>query len=115
MEEEQDWQIEAEAVIRDVQPHVRNIHVSSVSPSDRGIYLNVTTIEDLHFCVLLGPAGFQVVGNQHNCDSLANSNQVTYETPYALLSSISPLYDQSFGNLLLKKLNEISGQSATDR
>lgn len=115
MEEEQDWQAEGEAVIRDVQPHVTSIHVSQVTPSGRGVYLNITTIEDLRFCVLLGPAGFQVVGNEHDCTSLATTNQISYETPYALLSSISPSYDQSFGNLLMKKLNELSQQSATDR
>lgn len=106
MDGEIDWLTEAEAVIIDVQAHTKSIQVSSLPPPSTGIFLNITTIENQKFCVLLGPSGFKVVGDAHNNTSLESTNQVFFETPYALLSRISPSYSQSFGNLLINKLNE---------
>lgn len=106
MEGEIDWLTEAEAVTVDVQAHTKSIEVSSLPPPSTGILLNITTIEDEKYCVLLGPSGFKVVGRAHNNTALESTNQDFFETPYALLSSISQSYSQSFGNLLIKKLND---------
>lgn len=108
--EKPDWDGEAAAVIQDVRAHVKKIQVSAVPPPSRGIYINITTLENQPFCVLLGPSGFKIVGKIHDDVSLENSNIMFYETPYSLLSSVSPSYDQSFGNLLVKKLNELNSQ-----
>ncbi|KAG8265976.1 hypothetical protein J6590_081744 [Homalodisca vitripennis] len=45
MEEDQDWDAEAVAVIKDIKPHVKDIRVSSVVPASKGICLNITTLE----------------------------------------------------------------------
>lgn len=111
MEEEQDWQAEAKAVIQDVQPHVKKIEVATLTPSGCGIVLNLTTIEDQNFSVLLSPAGFSVIGNEHNSDSQKNRNERAYESQYALLIALSPLYQMSFGNLLREKLTKLSKET----
>ncbi|KAG8319629.1 GSK3-beta interaction protein [Homalodisca vitripennis] len=114
MEEDQDWDAEAVAVIKDIKPHVKDIRVSSVVPASKGICLNITTLEGQDLCVLLGPSGFSLVGKVHDNVSLDQTNQVFYETPYAFLSSVSPSYNQSFGNLLIKKLNELKEASLNE-
>ncbi|XP_054269570.1 GSK3B-interacting protein [Macrosteles quadrilineatus] len=108
--EEPDWEAEAAAVIQDVRAHVKNIQLSAVPLPSRGVYINITTLESQRLCVLLGPSGFQVVGNAYDDISLENLNCRFYETPYSLLSAVSPSYDQSFGNLLVKKLNELNSR-----
>uniref|UniRef100_A0A1B6LC20 GSKIP domain-containing protein n=1 Tax=Graphocephala atropunctata TaxID=36148 RepID=A0A1B6LC20_9HEMI len=110
MEEDQDWETEAVAVIKDIEAHVKVIQVSTMDPTSKGICLNVTTLEGRELCVLLGPSGFSLVGNAHDEVSVHHNDQVFYETPYSFLHSVSPSYDQSFGNLLMKKLNKLTEQ-----
>lgn len=106
MDKEVDWVKEALDVIYDVRAHVKNMHMTDKLMSSCGMYMNVTTKEGQEFCVHLCPAGFQVVGLKIDCKDLEDNNPETYETPYAFLNKVSPSYRQSFGNLLVQKLNE---------
>ena len=102
------WKLEAEAVINDVKNHVRSFTVSEkLKSTNRYIYLNLTTLEDLEFCIQLSAAGFVIVGKRH--DETSNKGDLYFETPYSLLDFVSPQYRNSFGNSLLSKLNQLDG------
>lgn len=104
--DEEQWRLEAQAVINDVKKHVQDLRVSErLISTNRVIYLNLTTLEDLRFCVELSAAGFAIVGNRH--DDTSNSSDERFETPYSLLDFVSPRYRNSFGNSLLDKLKEL--------
>ncbi|XP_043471254.1 GSK3-beta interaction protein [Leptopilina heterotoma] len=99
------WKLEAQSVINDVKNHVTDFVLSEKFQStNTEIFLNLTTLENLKFCVKLTAAGFCVVGNQHD-DMSNNMNTMYFETPYSLLDFLSPMYRNSFGNSLLNKLN----------
>lgn len=103
------WQVEAQAVISDVKNHVLDIKVSDeikLRSSNQTVYLNLTTLENLKFCVRLSSSGFSIVANQH--DLITNGDAEDFETIYGLLNSISPKFRESFGNNLLDKLKAIS-------
>ncbi|XP_076226525.1 GSK3-beta interaction protein [Nomia melanderi] len=107
--DEEQWKLEAQAVINDVKQHVTDIKLSEVLRStNQFIYLNLTTLEGLKFCVELSGAGFTIVGNQH--DDKSNVGNQRFETPYSLLDSVSPQYRNSFGNCLLDKLQKLSDE-----
>lgn len=111
------WRSEALAVIEDIKQFVTEIHISQVLPCDEnGIYLNLETKENASLTVELSSAGFRVCG--HRYDSLeADENcctenpiklNVYYETPYALLDSISPAYRNSFSSELAQRLSRLT-------
>jgi hypothetical protein len=103
------WKTEAAGVIQDIQQHVQNICISeTIQSTNQCIYLNVTTMEGIHCCVELSASGFKIVGNAY--DYKAELPNRHFETPYALLNHISPSFSNSFGNLLLKKLEHIQTQ-----
>ena len=105
--EAEQWKIEAQAFINDVKNHVRNFSVSEkLQNTNSNIYLNLTTLEDLKFCVQLSAAGFFIVGHQH--DDTSKKGGEYFETPYALLDFISPQYRNSFSKSLFDKLNKLS-------
>lgn len=105
-------------VIADISNYVKQIDISSDLPcDDNGVYLNLETQEGASLTVELSCAGFRVCGYQFNKieeDPLSTSNKtnviplnVYYETPYALLDSISPAYRDSFSNELAQRLQEL--------
>ncbi|XP_011196753.1 GSK3-beta interaction protein [Zeugodacus cucurbitae] len=104
------WEEEAAAIIKDVNPHVALIEISRQLPSNESkVYLNVRTIEGQDYCVQVSSIGFRVVGNAFNSiddgkEEINEEEDVVYETPYALLDKISPSYVESFGNQLCKQL-----------
>ncbi|EFN83206.1 GSK3-beta interaction protein [Harpegnathos saltator] len=103
--DEEQWQLEAQAVINDVKTHVRNIKVSErLINTNKVIYLNLTTLEGLRLCIELSASGFTIVGNRH--DDTSNMGNEHFETPYSLLEYVSPRYRESFGLSLLNKLKE---------
>lgn len=107
--DKEQWKLEAGHVIADVKQHVTDIAVSEkLQCSNQFIYLNLTTLEGLQFCVELSSAGFSVVGNRYD-DAPATGNQ-HFETPYSLLDFISPQYRNSFGNSLLAKLKKLNDE-----
>jgi hypothetical protein len=100
------WKTEAAAVIQDIQEHVRNIVISDrIRSTNQCIYLNVTTVEGVQYCIELSSSGFRIAGHAYD-DKTELSNRY-FETPYALLNHISPSYTISFGNSLLKKLEDV--------
>lgn len=88
------WREEAEAVIADISSMVNSITISSILPCDEsGIYLNVETKENSSFTIEMSTAGFRVCGNQLDLiEENDDQEKIYYETPYALLDSISPAY-----------------------
>lgn len=108
--DKEQWRLEAQAVINDVRKHVQDFRVSErLISTNQLIYLNLTTLEGLQFCVEMSAAGFTIIGNQHDDRSNMGDNQ-RFETPYSLLNFVSPQYRSSFGNLLLDKLKELNDQ-----
>lgn len=103
--DEENWKIEAQAVINDIKSHVKQIIISDkIKSTNQKIVLNLTTLEDELFCIELSGFGFRVLGKGYDS---SNNNGEYFETPYSLLNSLSPLFQQSFGNELLKKLNDL--------
>ncbi|XP_063982038.1 GSK3-beta interaction protein [Diachasmimorpha longicaudata] len=101
------WRIEAQAIINDVRCHVKDIKISeTLKSTNSSIHLNVTTLEDLRFCIQVSLEGFKITGNDH--DVITNTEAQVFETPYSLLDSISPMYRESFGHCLTAKLNKLS-------
>lgn len=103
------WQEEAAGVINDIKTNVNEILISTkLQTTNSCVYLNVTTFEERKLCIKLSADGFDIVGHSYDSDNLKLvTNRQIYETPYALLSDISPLYIQSFGNSLINALNGI--------
>ena len=57
--DEQEWHVEAAAVIQDVKECVAHMSVASLSASNSAIYFNLTTKEHNHYCVELTASGFR--------------------------------------------------------
>lgn len=103
---EDSWKEEASAVIKDIQNHVKMIDVSkTLANCNNAIYLNLLTFEDKEYCIELTGAGFTIVGEKFDSNNI--STEIYYETPYSLLNNLSTGYQQSFGNELALKLNNL--------
>ena len=101
-----EWKVEALAVIHDVQDNVHEIKVAdNPGEGDQQVYMNLTTKEMVCYCVELTAQGFRIVGNAYNKTDI--NTEEYYETPYALLNKLSPLYMQAFGDSLASKLQLI--------
>lgn len=106
MEKPLDWIAEAKSVIESERSLLNFIDISSMIVSN-GVYLNIETLENQQFCVLLNNQGFRVVAKVFDQDT--NISQTCYETHFALLSNISKGYSQRFNELVFIKLNDIAG------
>lgn len=106
-----DWIEEATGVIKDVNPFVSEIVIShklKVPDNGTGVLINVETREGKRHTVLLCDSGFKVVANDYDqINKEIEDLNIFFETPYALLQSISPSYNQQFGKLLAEKLEQL--------
>ncbi|CAF4953873.1 unnamed protein product [Pieris macdunnoughi] len=103
------WPKEAEAAINDIKKHVKTACISTaLKNTNQCVYLNLTTLEDLNYCIEMSAAGFRVVGRKYDDTNLATIENMNYETPYALLNSISQKYRESFGGELMNKLLDLA-------
>ena len=101
------WKTEAGAVIKDVGNHVKHLAISEKLEScNTNIFLNLTTKEDQKYTIEQSACGFQIVGLDHDSVSLTPNDY--FETPYALLDSLSPEYRKSFGTDLMAKLSAVN-------
>ena len=85
----------------------------------KAIYLNITTYEDKKLTVELSSCGFCILSREKHdsMDEVSNKlnekkdlceqNQVYFETPYSLLSSVSEKYNNSFSEALSSKLKDL--------
>ncbi|XP_046747507.1 GSK3-beta interaction protein [Diprion similis] len=104
--DKEQWKLQAEAVTADVKCHVKELKLSDKLPNTNNrVYLNLTTLEDVKYCIELSPLGFCIVDTTYDSD--LNREAKYYETPYSLLNYISPGYTRSFGLLLHEKLDKI--------
>lgn len=102
----ENWKLEAEGVINDVKDHVQEIKVSEkIKSTHQHIHLNLRTIENKDFCIELSAVGFRIIG--YNFDENNIDSAEYFETPYSLLNAVSPKFNESFGNALLEKLNDL--------
>lgn len=108
------WEDEAAAVIRDVKQHVKQIFISECLPSNSyEIYINIETLESSKYCIRSSGSGFQIAGDGYDNKSIyegvrqCDDEPEIFETPYSLLSSISPLYNSSFAQELQSKLQNL--------
>ncbi|XP_050735776.1 GSK3-beta interaction protein-like [Eriocheir sinensis] len=100
--DEQEWRVEAAAVIQDVRECVAHMSVASLPSSNTEIHFNLTTKEQRQYCVELTASGFRIVSSKF--DDSSEPSEEYFETPYALLDKISPLYRESFCSALAAKL-----------
>lgn len=110
MEEEkildkEQWKIETAAVIKDIKNHVTSAGISLLDGSDDCIYFNITTLEGNKYCIQMSKAGFMIADTCH--DSSTSVSEDYFETPYALLDKISPMYRQSFASKLIASLSAL--------
>jgi len=106
MENPLDWHAEAKSVIDSEISLLNHISISPLIVSD-GVYLNIETLENQQFCVLLNKQGFRIVAKAFDQDT--NNSQFSYETQFALLSNISEGYSRRFNELVAIKLIEVVG------
>ncbi|KAK7084996.1 hypothetical protein SK128_004633 [Halocaridina rubra] len=100
--DEEEWHVEAAAVIQDVKDCVTQMVISSLPSSNTTIFFNLTTRENNTYCIELTASGFRIVGFKY--DDSSQPSEDYYETPYALLDTISPMYRESFSSALAAKL-----------
>ena len=116
--DDEGWRSEALAVIADIKKFVKQINISNILPCDEnGIYLNLETKESASLTIELSSAGFRVCGYRFDTliveeGGITFNNEkiplnVYYETPYALLDSISPAYRDSFSTELAQRLQAL--------
>ncbi|KAG0716882.1 GSK3B-interacting protein [Chionoecetes opilio] len=110
--DEQEWRVEAAAVIQDVKECVDHMSVAALPASNTDIHFNLTTKELNHYCVELTASGFRIVGSKFDDNSKPSEDY--YETPYALLDNISPLYRECFSSALIARLSAIAAQTEED-
>lgn len=104
--EVENWIEEAKSVINDIKGHVANVQIcEGLESTDWKIFLNLTTLESKKYCIELSVNGFRVVGNSFDETLLDEENY--FETPYSLLSAISPGFQKSFGGALVTKLSAL--------
>nr|XP_019524913.2 GSK3-beta interaction protein-like [Aedes albopictus] len=101
-----DWSKEATGVIQDIARHVKEAHISErMKPTEAEAYINLRTLEGTEVCVKLNREGLRIVGDRFDLDSAEQDNGERFETPYALLSHVSPAYVESFGSCLADALS----------
>ncbi|XP_033741556.1 GSK3-beta interaction protein-like [Pecten maximus] len=106
-EENLTLRIEAQEVVKEVAYAVDYVEIAKDLPNgDKVIHLNLRTQEEQEFSVELTDQGFRVVGNKFNIVDETASSQY-FETIYALLDHHSPKYRKSFGDALLRKLENL--------
>ena len=103
----QGWREEVSAVFDDIRDLVNHVSVSESLPCDEnGVYFNLESKEGNHFTIELSTAGFRICS--HSFDDNDNNLKTThYETIYALLDTISPLYRECFSSSLAAKLSAL--------
>lgn len=106
------WPQEAESAISDIRKHVKSANISPLLQStNQRIFINLTTLENTDYCIEMSAAGFRVVGRTYDDTALSTIENMNYETPYALLNSISQKYRESFGGELMNKLLDLAKNS----
>jgi len=105
------WRREAEAVIADIAPHVAAAALASLPVAATAVYLNLETVEGRQVTLRMSAAGFCLCGEGYDTDSDEEGAAKLFETPYALLHSISEGYTLSFGNALIEKLGQLGDDS----
>ncbi|CAB3404150.1 unnamed protein product [Caenorhabditis bovis] len=104
---------EALAAVRELAFAVKMIAISEMLPrTPQLLFINVTTLENHTHCIELTQKGWRIASNRQDCmnGDFRNLDIHTqyFETLYALLNTISPLYRKKFGDQLISKLNELA-------
>lgn len=68
------------------------------------------TKENCNYTVELTSSGFRIVGKTLN--NVDSESERFFETPYALLNSISPMFQKAFGEKLVHQLEKVQEAQA---
>ncbi|XP_049541602.1 GSK3-beta interaction protein [Anopheles darlingi] len=102
-----DWSTEATAIIEDIAQHIKEATLSKIlKPTLSESFMNLTTLEDKRMCIKVSAVGLEVVGDEYDQNEKDRLELKRYETPYALLSDLSPSYINAFGNNLENALKQ---------
>ncbi|XP_021710292.1 GSK3-beta interaction protein-like [Aedes aegypti] len=102
-----DWTKEAQGVIQDIVRHVKEAQISNQLPTtDSEAYINLRTLEGTEVCIKLNREGLRIVGDRFDCVDHQLLGDECFETPYSLLSHVSPAYVESFGSCLADALSK---------
>ncbi|XP_037094441.1 uncharacterized protein LOC119114346 [Pollicipes pollicipes] len=104
------WRQEVKAVVADIAPQVASAAPSSLPADAGGALLNITTLEGRCVTVRLSAGGFAVCGEGHDADDGGDGR--LFETPYALLHSVSPGFTAAFGLQLAERLGRLGAAPA---
>ncbi|CAD6192017.1 unnamed protein product [Caenorhabditis auriculariae] len=107
--------LEEEAVnaVRELEYAVKTVCISELLPrTAQLLFLNLTTLEGQTYCIELTERGWRIASNRQDCMNgdfrqLAMYTQY-FETLYALLDTISPLYREKFSESLSARLNSLA-------
>lgn len=102
------WKEEANGVIKDIKPLVKEICIAHHQPDRNNMMLlNLRTYEDKMYCVKLCVRGFGVIAEEFDYKG-SDSPPVWFETFYSLLSRFSPSFESRFNALVSEKLASLS-------
>ncbi|CAI2344907.1 unnamed protein product [Caenorhabditis sp. 36 PRJEB53466] len=109
-----------EEALAAVQEHafaVSAIGVSEMLPrTSQLVFINVATLENHTHCIELTQKGWRVASHRNDCMN-GDFRQLEIHTKYfeslhSLLTEISPLYREKFGQQLMAKLNELKEEQS---
>uniref|UniRef100_A0A914CRB0 GSKIP domain-containing protein n=1 Tax=Acrobeloides nanus TaxID=290746 RepID=A0A914CRB0_9BILA len=106
---------EAISAVREVSGFVKSIWISEVLPRTPDlIFLNITSIEGLTYCIELTQRGWRICSDKEDCmygDFRRLELHAKYfETIYQLLDQISAEYRNQFGKSLEEKLQKLASE-----
>eukprot|EP00118_Oscarella_pearsei_P026711 m.310326 g.310326 ORF g.310326 m.310326 type:complete len:138 (+) comp50903_c0_seq1:22-435(+) len=102
---------EAKEVLKEIGFAVERVEISEQLPSEDTVtFLNLLTREKESYCIELSTKGYRVVGKAFDISEIPPEASQYFETVYALLNRISPMYRDSFGTTLASKLAQIQSE-----
>ncbi|ESO10749.1 hypothetical protein HELRODRAFT_152723, partial [Helobdella robusta] len=100
---------EGEETVKEIQFGVKHAEMSkkhNTGNYEQVVYMNITSKEGNCYCVELSASGYRIVGRQYDNISGEDSTKY-YETIYAFLDDVSPLYRVCFSDALAEKLKKL--------
>ncbi|CAI5441332.1 unnamed protein product [Caenorhabditis angaria] len=108
---------EALVAVRELSFAVKNIAISEMLPrTPQLLFINVTTLENHTHCIELTGKGWRIASNRNDCMNgdfrQLDIHTQYYDSLYALLTTISPLYREKFSEQLINKLNLLANEQS---
>ena len=122
-EECSDLRFDAAHIVKTIAFGVKSVAVSEKLPKTATqIHLNLTTLENVPYCIELSEGGYRVVGNSYDSLSSCSSSSISgdsarnksFESIDSLLEAISPLYTAAFGQALVHRLHAVQKEQESE-